>query len=212
MKWEDGHDEGDVRLKGSHRATSESIAKPLAIGVPHILVPLPVRLNPRPSEQVSAQQEPLRIRIGLRLADGRVEVRWRINRHVVVLRNHAGHQARTGLIANVPALEDRLFDSRRGVSRRDQIEYVPVPPDPLVLDPDMLPEPLLDDENDDPLDLLPDVLLEEPVDEPLVEPDPEPDALAEPDACVAEVAETSFTPLVASSAGRSLWVHTPSAE
>lgn len=80
-------------------------------------------------------------------------------------------------------------------------------PDPLVL-----PEPLLEDENDDPLDLLPEPLLEEPVDEPLVEPDPEADALAEPDALVADVAETSFTPLVASSAGRSLWVHTPSAE
>jgi len=93
-----------------------------------------------------------------------------------------------------------------------QIEYVPVPPDPLGLDPLALPEPLLEDENDEPLDLLPDVLLEETVDEPLVEPDPEPDALAEPDACVAELAETSFMPLVASSAGRSLWVHTPSAE
>ena len=76
-----------------------------------------------------------------------------------------------------------------------------------------MPEPLPDDENDDPLDLLPDPLLEEePEDEPLVEPDPEADALAEPDALVAEVAETSFTPLVADSAGRSLWVHTPSAE
>lgn len=76
-----------------------------------------------------------------------------------------------------------------------------------------MPEPLLDDENDDPLDLLPDPLLEEePEDEPLVEPDPEADALAEPDAPVADVAEASFTPLVASSAGRSLCVQTPSAE
>ena len=55
----------------------------------------------------------------------------------------------------------------------------------------MLPEPLLDDENDDPLDLLPEPLLEEPVDEPLVEPDPEADALAEPDALVADVARKS---------------------
>ena len=93
-----------------------------------------------------------------------------------------------------------------------QIEYVPVPPDPLELDPLPLPEPLLDDENDDPLDLLPDPLLEEPVDEPLVEADPEADALAEPDALVADVAEASFTPLVAASAGRSLCVQTPSAE
>ncbi len=93
-----------------------------------------------------------------------------------------------------------------------QIEYVPVPPDPLVLDPLPLPETLLDDENDDPLDLLPDPLLEEPVDEPFVEPDPEADALAEPDALVADVAEASFTPLVAASAGRSLCVQTPSAE
>lgn len=87
-----------------------------------------------------------------------------------------------------------------------------MPPDPLELDPLPLPEPLLDDENDDPLDLLPDPLLEEPVDEPLVEPDPEADALAEPDALVADVAEASFTPLVAASAGRSLCVQTPSAE
>ncbi len=97
-------------------------------------------------------------------------------------------------------------------STADQIEYVPVPPDPVELDPLPLLDPLLDDENDDPLDLLPDPLLEEPVDEPLVEPDPEADALAEPDALVADVAEASFTPLVAASTGRSLWVHTPSAE
>jgi len=80
-----------------------------------------------------------------------------------------------------------------------------------VLEPDILPELLLDDEKDDPLDLLPDPLLEEETeDEPLVEP--EADALAELDASVAEVAETSFTPLAADSAGRSLCVHTPSAE
>lgn len=93
-----------------------------------------------------------------------------------------------------------------------QIEYVPVPPDPLGLDPLMLPEPLPDDENEEPLDLLPDPL-PEPLDEPDVDPDPDPEP--EPDAeeplpLVCAVA--SATPLVATSAGRSLWVHTPSAE
>ena len=64
-----------------------------------------------------------------------------------------------------------------------QIEYVPVPPDPVGLDPLMLPEPLPDDENDEPLDLLPDPLLE-PLEEPDVDadpdPEPEPEAEAEP--------------------------------
>lgn len=94
-----------------------------------------------------------------------------------------------------------------------QIEYVPVPPDPLGLDPLALPEPLLDDENDEPLDLLPDPLLE-PLEEPDVDadpdPEPEPDAEAEPLTPVCAVA--SATPLVPTSAGRSLCVHTPSAE
>jgi len=94
-----------------------------------------------------------------------------------------------------------------------QIEYVPVPPDPLGLDPLPLPELLPDDENEEPLDLLPDPLLE-PLDDPDVDPDPEPepepDADAEPLTPVCAVA--SATPLVATSAGRSLWVHTPSAE
>ena len=88
-----------------------------------------------------------------------------------------------------------------------------MPPEPLELDPLMLPDALLDDENDDPLDLLPDPLLE-PLEEPDVdaepEPEPEPDADAEPLTPVCAVA--SATPLVATSAGRSLWVHTPSAE
>ena len=94
-----------------------------------------------------------------------------------------------------------------------QIEYVPVPPDPLELDPLILPEPLPDDENDDPLDLLPEPLLE-PLEDPDVDPDPdpdpEPDADADPLPVVCAVA--SSTPLVTTSAGRSLCVHTPSAE
>ena len=98
---------------------------------------------------------------------------------------------------------------RNGVG---QIEYVPVPP-PLELDP--LPEPLLEDENDDPLDLLPEPLLE-PLEGPDVEPDPEPDAEPEPETEAEPLplvcAVASATPLVAISAGRSLCVHTPSAE
>lgn len=99
------------------------------------------------------------------------------------------------------------------LGRSAQIEYVPVPP-PLELDPLAVPEPLPDElENDDPLDLLPDPLLE-PLDEPDVDPDPEADAVPDPDAeplpLVCAVA--SATPLVASSAGRSLCVQTPSAE
>lgn len=77
-----------------------------------------------------------------------------------------------------------------------------------------MPEPLFDElENDEPLDLLPEPLLE-PLEEPDVDPDPEPEAEPEPDAeplpLVCAVA--SATPLVTTSAGRSLWVHTPSAE
>ena len=97
-----------------------------------------------------------------------------------------------------------------------QIEYVPVPPDPLELDPLPLPEPLPEDvENDDPLDLLPEPLLE-PLEEPDVDPDPEPDAEPEPETEAEPLplvcAVASATPLVAISAGRSLCVHTPSAE
>ena len=93
------------------------------------------------------------------------------------------------------------------------MEYVPVPP-PLVLDPLPLPEPLPEElEKDDPLDLpdpLPDELDDPDVEpEPVPEPDPGPDADAlAPDDC----AVASATPLVWFSAGRSLWVHTPSAE
>ncbi len=105
-----------------------------------------------------------------------------------------------------------MAELRPGKEKR-QIEYVPVPPDPLGLDPLMLPEPLLDDEKDDPLDLLPEPLLE-PLEEPDDDPDPEPDAEPDPDAeplpLVCAVA--SATPLVSTSAGRSLCVHTPSAE
>ncbi|MBX3410393.1 MAG: hypothetical protein KF859_10975 [Phycisphaeraceae bacterium] len=83
----------------------------------------------------------------------------------------------------------------------NQIEYVPVPPDPLELDPLPLPEPLPDEDDiDDPLDLPePD---DKPLllDDPLPEPDPEPLELdPDPDDC-------------AVSAGMSLWTHTPSAE
>ena len=95
-----------------------------------------------------------------------------------------------------------------------QIEYVPVPPDPLVLDPLPLPDPLPDDENDDPLDLLPEPLLE-PLEEPDVdaEPEPEPEPEADADPLTPVCAVASAIPLVAAASfGRSLWVHTPSAE
>lgn len=93
-----------------------------------------------------------------------------------------------------------------------QIEKVPVPL-PLLVVPLVVPEPeLLLVEKDEPLDLLPDPLIEEPLVEPLVDPDPEPEVLPEPDS-LAEVAEAWFTsPLEACPAGRSLCVHTPSAE
>lgn len=94
-----------------------------------------------------------------------------------------------------------------------QIEYVPVPP-PLELDPLMLPEALPDDENDDPLDLLPEPLLE-PLEEPDVdaEPEPEPEPEADADPLTPVCAVASAMPLVAAASfGRSLWVHTPSAE
>ena len=62
-----------------------------------------------------AREKPLRVRIGLRLPDGRVEVRGRVKSYVVVLGNHASEQPRPGLIADVPALEERLFDHRHRV-------------------------------------------------------------------------------------------------
>lgn len=105
------------------------------------------------------------------------------------------------------------FDCGRCAIRTPlQIEYVPVPP-PLVLDPVPLPEPLPDElENEDPLDLLPDPLLD-PLDNPDVDPDPEPEPEADADAVSPlDCAVASATPLVWFSAGRSLCVHTPSAE
>lgn len=132
-----------------------------------------------------------------------------LERHVVVLGDHAIDQPRLGLIADLPAFELRLPRHRQ--SPQCQIEYVPVPPDPLELDPLALPDPLPDEVNDDPLDLLPDPLLE-PLEDPDVDPDPdpepepepesEPDAEAEPLPLVCAVA--SATPLVTTSAGRSL--------
>jgi len=82
-----------------------------------------------------------------------------------------------------------------------QIEYVPVPP-PLELDPLPLPEPLPEEDDiDDPLDFPLDPDEDPLLDDPLPEPDPDPEPLElnpEPDECAV--------------AGRSLWVHTPSAE
>jgi len=66
---------------------------------PNLTVALAPVLDPRSCKKVCAQQKPPRIRIGLRLSDRRVEVGRRIERHVVVLGNRAGHQPRPGLIA-----------------------------------------------------------------------------------------------------------------
>lgn len=72
---------------------------------------------------------------------------------------------------------DPAAHSPRGRAR--QIEYVPPEPPPdWLLEPLPLPEPdELDDDIDDPLDLLPEPDDEPLLDEPLPEPDPEPEPL-----------------------------------
>ena len=86
-----------------------------------------------------------------------------------------------------------------------QIEYVPVPPDPLVLDPLPLPDPLPDDENDDPLDLLPMLALDETVLDAL-QLSEDADAIDDPIDPGSEEGGGVTSP------GMSLCTHTPSAD
>ena len=61
--------------------------------------------------------------IVLGLSDSRVEVRRRIERHIVVLRDDPSDQPRSRLIPHVPALEERLLDHRHGVPHRRVVRW-----------------------------------------------------------------------------------------
>jgi hypothetical protein len=71
-----------------------------------------VFLNPCLSNEMRCPHNQRCIRIGLRLRDRWLEACRRVERHVVVLGDHASQQARSGLIADLPTLDERLFDHR----------------------------------------------------------------------------------------------------
>lgn len=88
----------------------------MSVGLPKSLVARSSFFYPRPREQVCAQKEMLRIRIGLGLPNRRV-----VERHIVVLGDHPSDQPLARMIADVPALEEVLLDHRYRVPHRREV-------------------------------------------------------------------------------------------